>query len=71
MPGISKDSVKELIAKSNGAMITDDAAEEIAKLLTKKAIEISRLAVKKSKMDGRNKITKQDIINCIFNKEDR
>ncbi len=70
MQGISKDSVKELILKSNGAMITDDAAEEIARLLTKKAIEISRLAVKRSKTDGRNKITKQDIVDCILNKDD-
>ncbi len=69
MPTISKNSIKELIMKTTGAKITDDAAEEIAKLLTKKAIEISKAAVKRSKKEGRNKITKQDIVDCIFNKK--
>lgn len=68
MPSISKSSVKELITKYTGARITDDAAAEIAKLLTKKAIEISKLAVKRAKKESREKITKKDIIDCILNK---
>lgn len=68
MPSISKNSVKGLIAKYTGARITDDAAEEIARLLTKKAVEISRLAVKKARKESRDKITKKDIMDCILNK---
>ncbi len=71
MPSISRNSVKGLIAKYTGAALTDDAADEIAKLLTKKAIEISKLAVRRAKKENRNKITKKDIVDCILNKGEK
>lgn len=68
MAEISKDSIKKLVFSATKARITNDAAEEIAKLLEKKAKEIAVYAVKNAKRQKRNKVTKDDILAYIFKK---
>jgi len=49
MAQLSREKIKKLVKKYTNANITDDGADAIAKLLEKKAREISSFAVRKAK----------------------
>jgi histone H3/H4 len=59
---IPKNAIKALVKKYAKANITDDGAEELAKILNQKAMEISAFAVKEAEKESRKKITKKDIL---------
>ncbi len=58
---ISKEAVKALVKKYAKAGITDDAAEEMARMLSQKAASIASFAVKSAGKENRRMITKKDI----------
>jgi histone H3/H4 len=66
MAQLSRDSIKKLVKKYTNANITTDGAEAIAKLLEKKAREISSFAVRKAKEKKKDKITKDEIKEYIL-----
>jgi len=66
MAQLSRDNIKKLVKKYTNANITDDGADAIAKLLEKKAREISSFAVKKAKEKKKDKITKEEINEYIL-----
>ncbi len=66
MAKISKSSIKALVKRNFKVSITDDGAAEIAKILERKANEISRFAVKNAQKDGRGKVTKEDITKYLI-----
>jgi len=66
MAQLSRDNIKKLVKKYTNANITDDGADAIAKLLEKKAREISSFAVKKAKEKKKDRITKEEINEYIL-----
>jgi len=66
MAQLSRESIKKLVKKYTNANITNDGAEAIARLLEKKAREISSFAVRKAKEKKRDKITKDEIKEYIL-----
>jgi len=66
MAQLSRESIKKLVKKYTNANITDDGADAIARLLEKKAREISSFAVKKAKEKKKDKITKEEINEYIL-----
>jgi len=66
MAQLSRDNIKKLVKKYTNANITDDGADAIAKLLEKKAREISSFAVRKAKEKKKDKITKEEINEYIL-----
>jgi len=66
MAQLSRDNIKKLVKKYTKANITDDGADAIAKLLEKKAREISSFAVRKAKEKKKDKITKEEINEYIL-----
>ncbi|MGC8648616.1 MAG: histone-like protein [Candidatus Micrarchaeia archaeon] len=58
--GISKLTIKKIVKKNN-IRISDNAAEEIAKLLEKKASIIAKYAVNRAKKSGRKIVLQEDI----------
>ncbi len=66
MATIPRQAIKEMVMRSFGLRITDDAAGTIASILEKKARKISLFAVKNAKRDKRNKVTKKDIEEYVM-----
>ena len=66
MATIPGSSIKALVKKYFGADITDDGANEMARILERKANEISGFAVKNAKKKGRVKVTKEDITQYVI-----
>ena len=66
MATIPKQAIKEMVLRSFGLRITDDAAGTIANMLEKKARRISQFAVKNAKKDKRNKVMKRDIEEYVM-----
>ena len=66
MAQLSRDNIKKLVKKYTNANITDDGADAIAKLLEKKAREISSFAVRKAKEKKKDRITKEEINEYIL-----
>ncbi|MGC8571774.1 MAG: histone-like protein [Candidatus Micrarchaeia archaeon] len=58
--GISRLTIKKIVKKNN-VMISDKAADKIAKILEQRAQVIARYAVKRAKKEGRNVVTQEDI----------
>lgn len=58
---LTKATVKRLIEESGAKHVSKDAAEELSKVLEKKAIEISKKAVTLAKHSGRRTVMKKDI----------
>jgi histone H3/H4 len=63
MRNISKTSIKNIVKKGSNphVIISDKAAEAIAKILEKKAQKIAKYAVKRAKSNKRNTITEEDV----------
>lgn len=63
MRNISKASIKKMVKNSSNpnAIISDRAAEAIARLLESKAKSIAKYAVKRAKGKKRSTITEEDI----------
>ncbi len=61
MSKISKATVKRIVKMSNGAKLSDKAAEAIAAILEKKAKNIAAHAVKNAKRRNRDVVLKEDI----------
>lgn len=66
MANISRASIKKMVKKFFDVNITDDGADEIAKILEAKAREISKYAVDNAKRSNREKVTKEDIARYII-----
>ncbi|MFP3278104.1 MAG: NFYB/HAP3 family transcription factor subunit [Candidatus Micrarchaeota archaeon] len=66
MAQLSRENIKKLVKKYTNANITDDGADAIAKLLEKKAREISSFAVRKAKEKKKDRITKEEINEYIL-----
>ena len=66
MAQLSREKIKKLVKKYTNANITDEGADAIAKLLEKKAREISSFAVRKAKEKKKDKITKEEINEYIL-----
>ncbi|MCL5434064.1 MAG: NFYB/HAP3 family transcription factor subunit [Candidatus Marsarchaeota archaeon] len=58
--GISRAAIKKIVKKNN-IMISDIAADKIAKILENKAQMIAKYAVKRAKNAGRKVVMKEDI----------
>jgi|GEM_PF-3400495 len=58
--GIPRSTIKNIVKKNN-IRINDNAADEIAKLLEKKASIIAKYAVNRAKKAGRKVILQEDI----------
>ena len=61
MSKIPKATIKGIVKMSNGAKLSDKAAEAIAAILEKKAMNIASYAVKNAKKNNRNVVLKEDI----------
>ncbi len=61
MANIPKSSIKTLVKRYYGANITEDGANELARIIEKKAKDIAGFAVRNAKSKGREKVTKDDI----------
>lgn len=59
--GIPKASIKKFIKNTYDVTIEDDAAEEIAKMLEARALEIAKYAVKNAEKRQSQKVTAEDI----------
>ncbi len=70
MANIPKASIKKLLKSYFDVKITDEAAEEMAGILDKKAREISEYAVENAKKESRRTVTKKDIAGYIVSGED-
>jgi histone H3/H4 len=66
MASIPKSSIKALVKRYFKAEITEDGANEIARILERKANEISAFAVKNARARGRDKVTKEDITQYLI-----
>ena len=55
------DAIKKIVKEKYGARITEDAVEEIAAILEKKAKNIASYAVKRALEQKRQTITEEDI----------
>jgi histone H3/H4 len=58
---ILKNTLKKFVKERFGVNMTDEAAEELAKIIEAKAIEISKHAIKMSKRHHSEEITPADI----------
>ncbi len=58
---LSNDAIKKIVREKYGARITEDAVEEIAAILEKKAKNIASYAVKRAQEQKRKTITEEDI----------
>ena len=63
MRNISKSSIKKMMKSGSNPnlIISDKAADAIAKILENKARRIAKYAVKRAKSNKRNTITEEDI----------
>lgn len=66
MASIPKASIKRFVGRYFKANITDDAADEIVRILEAKAKEISRFAVDNAKKEKRAKVTKSDVRKYVI-----
>ncbi len=66
MSKIPKTAVKKIVNGNSDIMLTDKAANEISRILEKKAQRIARYAVTQAKKKGRKTILKEDIDSYIF-----
>ncbi len=66
MAKISKQAVKEIVRRYAKINITDDAIEEMTKMLETEAKRISNFAVSNAKKEKRNKITRKDIMDYVL-----
>lgn len=66
MANISTASIKKLIREYFDADITEDGAEEMAKVLSLEAKKISKFAVNNAKKEKREKVTKKDIMEYVY-----
>ena len=69
MANIPNQAIKKLIKRYAKANITEDGAAALGKILEKKAMSISRFAVKNAKKQGRSKITKEDVLRSTMDSE--
>jgi histone H3/H4 len=58
---ISNATVKKIVEKGSGVVISDSAASAIARILEKKAKSIAKHAVRRAKDKGRNTVQSEDI----------
>jgi histone H3/H4 len=70
MATIPSSSVKAMVKKHFGSDITDDGAEEMARILEEKANKMASFAVKNARTDGRVKVTKKDIAKYLMQEQD-
>lgn len=68
MASISKQSIKQLVKRHFKAVITDDAAGEIAVMLEREATRISKFAVSNAHRSKRTKVTKEDVQQYMIGK---
>ncbi len=61
MATIPRDAIKALIKSHFGVNITEEGADEMARIIESKANEMSGFAVSNAKKNGRSKVTKDDI----------
>jgi histone H3/H4 len=66
MGTISRSAIRKLVKKHFDVNITEDGAEEIAKILEIEASKISDFAVRNSKKSGTGKVTKKDIREYVI-----
>jgi len=59
---ISKQAIKDLIKRNYGFEITDDGAAAMARMIEKKAMTVSKFAVKNAKKEKRKEVTKKDLL---------
>lgn len=59
---ISKQAIKDLIKRNYGFEITDDGAAAMARMIEKKAMIVSKFAVKNAKKDKRKEVTRRDLL---------
>ncbi|MDE1825177.1 MAG: NFYB/HAP3 family transcription factor subunit [Candidatus Micrarchaeota archaeon] len=69
MANIPNQAIKKLIKRYAKVNITEDGAEALGRILEKKAMNISRFAVKNAKKQGRSKITKEDVLRSTVDSE--
>ena len=69
MGKIPKQAIRQLVKRYANVNITEDGVSALAKMLEKKAISISKFAIKNAKKSGRSKITKEDINRYILSGE--
>ncbi len=68
MASISKQAIKRLVKRHFKAVITDDAASELASIIEREATRISKFAVENAKKSKREKVTKEDIYKYMVGK---
>lgn len=61
MPKISKIEIKKLVEENSGVVLNDKAADALAEMLEKKAMEIAEHAVKNAAFKNRNIVLEEDI----------
>ena len=61
MPKIPKASIKKLVNESFGVSLNDKAAEAIAGIIEKRAIDMADHAVNSAKSKKRNTVMREDI----------
>jgi histone H3/H4 len=66
MASIPRSAIVSLIKKHFSSSITDDAANEMARILEHKADEMARFAVDNARKKGRGKVTKEDISQYLI-----
>ncbi len=66
---IPKNTLKRFVKEKFGVNMTPGAAEELAKILEEKAIEISKHAIKMSKKRHSEEITPEDIESYKINSD--
>ncbi len=66
---IPKNTLKKFVKERFGVNMTSDAAEELAKIIEAKAIEISKHAIKMSKRRHAEEITPEDIESYKINSD--
>ncbi|MGI0141113.1 MAG: histone-like protein [Candidatus Micrarchaeales archaeon] len=69
MANIPNEAIKKLIKRYANVNITDDGASALGRILEKKAVKISKYAVKNAKKQGRAKITKEDVAKYVIDCE--
>ncbi|MCL5100944.1 MAG: NFYB/HAP3 family transcription factor subunit [Candidatus Marsarchaeota archaeon] len=70
MARIPSSYIKKMLRESFGVNITEEGAEEVAKILEDKAREISEYAVFNAKKESRLKVTREDILDYIIKGSD-
>lgn len=68
MASISKQAIKRLVSKNFKAVITDDAAAELAAIIEKEATRISKFAVTNARKSKRGRVTKEDVQKYMIEK---